>query len=410
MNIWFVSIFENTPIDDNQNTRYNSLVNEAVKRGHQVTFWASTFKHNVKKQRFDEDEAIQVNDQLTLRFLKSKPYQKNISLKRLYSHKDFASRLVTEFDKLEEKPDRIMIAFPPISIAEKVTEWAEKKNIPCVVDIIDPWPDVFSEHLTFLPDLMLAPLRSGVKKTMQRVSAVTAISNQYIDWAKSYHPDIPNSSCFYPAIQFREMQKELAEASEKVKKETDIFTVIYAGSLGHSYDIDTILKAAEILENKSDGKIRFIIAGDGPQKEKVEAYQKEHQNLKFVGRVPKKTLMTYYYQADLGMTQHIKGATQSVTYKLFDLLACGLPVLNSLESEMRDIIVENRVGLHNTPGDSEKLAANIQYLYDNDTEYKEMKLNAVKLTKQYGDSEQVYAKAIDLLESLVPERVNTIPA
>jgi glycosyltransferase involved in cell wall biosynthesis len=409
MNIWFVSIFENTPIDDNQNTRYNSLVNEAVKRGHHVTFWASTFKHNVKKQRFDGDEVVQVNDQLTLRFLKSKPYQKNISLKRMYSHKDFASRLVNEFEKLGEKPDRIMIAFPPISLAEKVTEWAANNGIPCIVDIIDPWPDVFSEHLTYLPDLLFSPLRSGVKKTMQRVSAVTAISNQYIDWAKSYHSDIPNSACYYPAVQLNEMQKELEEASEKVKKDPETFTVIYAGSLGHSYDIGTILKAAELLDNNNH-KIRFIIAGDGPQKKNVEAYQKEHHNLEYVGRVPKKVLMEYYYLADLGMTQHIKGATQSVTYKLFDLLACGLPVLNSLESEMRDIIVENRVGLHNTPGDSERLAANIQYLYDNESEYKQMKLNAVKLTKQNGDSEQVYAKAVDFLESLAPEKANPIPA
>jgi glycosyltransferase involved in cell wall biosynthesis len=410
MHIWFVSIFENTPIDDNQNTRYNSLANEAVKRGHSVTFWASTFKHNVKKQRFDDDEIVRVNDRLTLRFLKSKPYQKNISLRRLYSHHDFASRLVTEFDKMDEKPDRILIAFPPISLAEKVSEWAVNNGIPCLVDIIDPWPDVFSDHLSLLPGFLLSPLRTGVKKTMQRVSAVASISNQYVDWAKSYHPGIPNSACFYPAIQFRVMQKELEEASEKVKKIPETFTVIYAGSLGHSYDISTILKAAGILEEQFGNRIRFIIAGDGPQKEKVEAYQKIHQNLEYVGRVAKKKLMEYYYLADLGMTQHIKGATQSVTYKLFDLLACGLPVLNSLESEMKDIILENRVGLHNKPGDSQKLADNIQFLYENHSEFLEMKSNAVKLTKQYGDSEKVYAEAIDFIESLSPERVNPMPA
>jgi hypothetical protein len=39
-----------------------------------------------------------------------------------------------------------------------------------------------------------------------------------------------------------------------------------------------------------------------------------------------------------------------------------------------------------------------------------MKSNAVKLTKQYGDSEKVYAEAIDFIESLSPERVNPMPA
>jgi hypothetical protein len=71
----------------------------------------------------------------------------------LYSHHDFASRLVTEFDKMDEKPDRIIIAFPPISLAEKVSEWAVNNGISHVlVDIIDPWPDVFSDHLSFFLD------------------------------------------------------------------------------------------------------------------------------------------------------------------------------------------------------------------------------------------------------------------
>jgi glycosyltransferase involved in cell wall biosynthesis len=128
------------------------------------------------------------------------------------------------------------------------------------------------------------------------------------------------------------------------------------------------LKAAEILEEQLMVKYGLSSPVTGLKKRKWKLIKKIHQNLEYVGRVPKKTLMEYYYLADLGMTQHIKGATQSVTYKLFDLLACGLPVLNSLESEMKDIILENRVGLHNKPGDSEKLADNIQFLYENHSE------------------------------------------
>lgn len=397
MNIWFIAIFENTPLDDNQNTRYNSLVQESLKRGHQVTFWASTFRHNEKKQRYEEETVLSPEKNLTLRYLKSKHYKKNISLKRVFSHRAYASRLISAFEESDELPDLIMMAFPPISVAEKVSAWSQKKEIPCIADIIDPWPDVFGKHLFYLPDMLFFPFRHSVKKTMKRLSAVTAISNQYIDWAKSYNPALCNTKCFYPAVQFRQMQNDLKLAETNVKK-SEHFTIIYAGSLGHSYDISTIIGAAEKLEEKC-GLVHFIIAGDGPQKNDVEQYEKNHGNLTYVGRVSKKVLMEYYYKADMGLIQHIRGATQSVTYKLFDLLGCGLPILNSLDSEMKEIILNNKVGLHNEPGNVQQLIDNIVYCYENKADFSEMRENAIKLTKDLGDSEKVYAEAITFLES-----------
>lgn len=401
MKIWFVSIFENTPVDDNQNTRYNSLVKEALRRGHSVTYWASTFKHNIKEQRYGETTVLQPAERLELRFVKSAGYSKNISFSRFLSHRGFAKSLVKEFDTCE-KPDLIMIAYPPITVAEKVSVWSVNNNIPCIVDIIDPWPDVFSEHIKYMPEFLLAPLKSSVRKTMQKASAVTGISNQYIEWAKGYNSALLNTRCFYPAVQFDEMQKELKDASLNTEKEKKALTVIYAGSLGYSYDIKTILEAAEKLEKNAGKDLQFIIAGDGPQKKIVEEYEKNHGNLTYVGRVPKKKLMEYYYLSDVGLTQHIEGATQSVTYKLFDLLACGLPIMNSLESEMKDIILNNRVGLHNSPGDAEGLAENLVKMINNRSLLEEMSLNSIKLTKEKGDSGKVYAEFMDFLESLHP--------
>src|SRR5690606_40087903 len=104
----------------------------------------------------------------------------------------------------------------------------------------------------------------------------------------------------------------------------------------------TILKAAKILNDRHGDKIQFVIAGAGPQAELIKKYLSELTNLKYLGRIPKTELLKEYYLSDVGLTQHVKGASQSVTYKLFDLLSCGLPILNSLESEMKNIILDNR--------------------------------------------------------------------
>jgi glycosyltransferase involved in cell wall biosynthesis len=322
----------------------------------------------------------------------------------MFSHYSLSKAMVAQFQKETELPEVIVIAFPPISTAYEVLRWAEKKNIPVIIDIIDPWPEVFITHLNnatkLLAKTFIFPLRNKVAYIFNHTQAIAAISNQYLDWAKTYNEAIPNTACFYPAIQFEEMEKQLENAAKKTKKNKDVLKVIYAGSLGFSYDIPTILKAAAILEEKYSDTIQFAIAGEGPQKTLIEEYLLNHSNLEYLGRLPKEQLMEEYYKADIGMTQHIKGATQSVTYKLFDLLGCGLPIMNSLESEMKAIILDNHVGFHNAPEDAVQLAANIVQCHDDRVLLEEMKKNALKLTAQEGDSVVVYAKALDYIERI----------
>lgn len=400
MKIWLISIFENTPLDDNQNTRFNAITNEALTRGHDVTYWASTFKHNVKKQRYSETTTIDVSEKLRVKYLLSSAYKSNISFSRLLSHKRLASLYRKELEKVNDLPDVIYIAYPPISLVYEVTKWAEKHDIPVIVDIIDPWPDSYRRKLKFLPkkaqDILLSSTSKKVSYIFKAASAVCGIAEQRLRWARSYYPEISRVEYFYPAVYLDEMQNDLSEIKENGKA-SGRFSVIYAGSLESSYDIPTILKSAELLEEK-EPEIEFVIAGRGLQKKLIEQYVNKHRNLRYIGRVPKDELMREYANADLGLIQHHKNATQTVTYKLFDLLGSGLPVMNSLESELNDILLENKVGLFNEPGDFEKLADNISYCFNNPNELERMKQRAVETTAKLGDAKSVYGRVVNLIE------------
>jgi glycosyltransferase involved in cell wall biosynthesis len=314
------------------------------------------------------------------------------------SHYFLSTDLIRAFEMESEKPGVIFMAYPPISTATSVSKWAKRNNVPFILDIIDPWPEVFETRLKKLgvfSKTLLLPLNKNASKAFISASAITAISRQYIDWSKAYIDTIPTQH-FYPAIDYKTVSNQLAQVE---KSNNDTFNVIYAGSLGFSYDIPTILEAAEILFKKYDKSIHFVIAGDGPQKGLIEKYQNQYSNLDYLGRIPKEELIVEYKNAQLGLTQHTKGATQSVTYKLFDLLSCGIPVLNSLESEMKDIIVNNKVGLHNSPGNATQLAENIEFYYLNRDELGKARQSAIELTKQEGDSKVVYNKLLNFIIS-----------
>lgn len=405
MNIWLISIFEQTTIDKVFSTRFISIADEALKKGHQVHFFASTFKHNTKNQRFEETSHIEISKGYKLSFIKSNSYKRNIGVKRLMSHYHFGNDIINELDKYE-KPDVILMAFPPIHLTYKVSRWAKQHNVPVVMDIIDPWPDIFIKafpnSLEFLGRIIFLPLKNKLSQTLNNVSGISAISNQYLSWAQSHLSKPLEKRCFYPSTDLSSIQSKIDQIKIETKKSTNFenLTIIYAGSLASSYDIPCIIKAAELLEAEFGNKIIFKIAGVGPQESVIKDYISNHNNLEYLGRLAKDDLLKQYYLSDLGLTQHKIGASQSVTYKLFDLLSNGLPILNSLDSEMNSIIVDNKVGLFNQPGDFEKLADNIKFFYNNREVLEEFKLNSIKLTEKLGDTKVVYANMVKFLEEI----------
>jgi glycosyltransferase involved in cell wall biosynthesis len=403
MKIWLISIFEQTPVDNVFSTRFISIANESVNRGHEVSFFGSTFKHNTKIQRFEETTEIEENENYRLIFVKSDSYSENISLKRLMVYNKFSNELLKVLKNREEMPDIILMAFPPISMSYKVSKWAKEKNIPLIIDIIDPWPDLFKtavpKSLRPIFDLSIKGMRTKVANSFKNATHVTAISKQYLEWAEKLAEKRLETTCFYPASDLEFILNQINRTPEKSKEGFNELVVIYAGSLASSYDIPCILGAADILEEKYGDKIKFKIAGAGPQEKLINSYITKHSNLEFLGRLVKDDLMKQYSLSHLGMTQHIKGAPQSVTYKLFDLLSSGLPILNSLESEMKNIIVDEKVGLHNDPGNAKQLVENIEVFYKNPNLIQEFRENGFRLTKEKGDTKTVYKNFVDLLEA-----------
>jgi glycosyltransferase involved in cell wall biosynthesis len=406
MNIWLIANFELTPLDAAKSARYQTIAEMARLRNHRVTFFSSTFNHITKSVRYQDTTTVNYEPDYDIVFVKSPEYYDNLSLTRLKAHYIFSKAMIVELDK-REKPDAIMMTMPPVSLAYEVTKWGKKHGVPVIIDIIDPWPDILRKGMKSFPglvqDAILMPMTKRINLAFNRAAAITGISNAYINWAKKYNPGIKELHCFYPARKLKEIQALMDEFAQSIPKNPEKVRVIYAGSFASSYDIPTMVKAAEILDKKYGDKIEIAIAGAGPQTDLVKEYEAKCSNLTYLGRLPKDELMKEYYKADVGMTQHIKGATQSVTYKLFDLLVCGLPIMNSLESEMKDIILDNEVGMFNSPHDPEQLAANIEKLYLDRALLNRMKKNAIDLTARSGDALVVYNKAVDLIEKVARE-------
>lgn len=403
MHIWLISAFEPTPADNTRPMRFMGIADAAIQRGHKVTFFTTTFKHSNKTQRYNKTTYEVVKEGVyELVFVHSKSYQKNISIKRMLAHYDLADHLMIEIKKQKEKPDAIFISLPPLSTVSKVCRWARSNSIPVIVDIIDPWPEVFIKafpsKIQKLVKLALQPFYNKFQNIIKHSSGVTAISEQYIKWAEQFGLNGKPKAFFYPAIQFDHINQVFQRFEKEGITKGKKLRIIYAGSLSSSYDIPTILSAAELIQKKYPDETEFAIAGTGPQEELIK--QTKGSNVVYLGWLGQEEIYKEFYLSHLGLTQHVKGATQSVTYKLFDYLSAGLPVLNSLESEMADIIIKNKVGFHNKSGDAKMLASNIEKFFNDKTLLASYKNNALELTARQGDAKIVYDNLVQFIETV----------
>ena len=267
MNIWLISLFDPTPLDEPLYPRFIEIAKAANKRGHKVTHFTSTFRHTTKSHRFQHTYEHQQNHNYEVVLVHSMGYKRNMEPKRFIAHWDFAKRLIREMD-VREKPDIVFISMPPLSTVDLVSKWGLKNQVPVVIDIIDPWPDSFikdvPEQFKNAARMLLYPFYSKLRNSFARAAGITAISNGYLKWAKPYHAPDKWTQAFYLAIAFHDIQAALGKVKKK-KNEEGSLQLIYAGSLASSYDIPTILFAARELHEKHPGKTKFVITGKGSQ-------------------------------------------------------------------------------------------------------------------------------------------------
>lgn len=405
MNLFLISLFDPTPIDEPIYPRFMGIAQAALKRGHRVTHFTSTFRHTKKAHRFEDSRVAQIEQNYQVVFTRSMGYRHNMMPRRFVAHRDYAVKLIKEFEKIE-KPDAIFVSMPPLSLVNRISKWAKKHGIPVIMDIIDPWPDSFIKDLPAslkpVGRLALTPFYNSLKQSFANAAAVTSISNGYLKWANSFHTaDLPTSA-FFLSIDFEDIQQQIAKLVSENRTETKNkpLRVIYAGSLASSYDIPTILKAVQFFDTNHPGKTEFIITGKGPQQNLIEQAQRQVKNLNYLGWIGKEELLLQYGLADLGLIQHKNSLTQTITYKFFNYMSAGLPLLNSLQGEMAHMIDKHDLGFNNDEQDAEKLIENISRYLNNRQLLEKHKSNVLQFTKEYGDSKTVYKNLVKYIEHI----------
>jgi glycosyltransferase involved in cell wall biosynthesis len=146
----------------------------------------------------------------------------------------------------------------------------------------------------------------------------------------------------------------------------DKFIAIYAGLHGLAYDLEMVLSAAHLLRDVED--IHFLFVGDGPTKAAIQrrAGELDLDNATFLPAQPYQQVAAFFNAADVSLVPmkepHIVG---TLPIKIYDSMACELPVVACGTGEIETVICESDAGLVLPPGDAPRLRDALLQLYSN---------------------------------------------
>lgn len=370
--------------------------------GYQVDLITTTFQHWEKAQR-NLDDIKKENYKFDLKFIYEPGYKKNIDLRRIRSHRVAAKNLRQLLEK-EGNYDLIYCEIPPNDVALAAAEYAKLKGIPFVPDVNDLWPEAMRMVLDIpvISDILFYPLLRDAEKVYSLVSGIIGTSDEYRDRPlKNQKLDVPKKTV-YVGNEITEFDAGVAKYGPQISKEEE-FWVSYAGTIGTSYDIKTMVLAGKELLNRGKSQIKIKILGGGPLKEELEVLAKEQKctNVEFVGYAPYPKMAAYLAKSDILVNSFVKKAPQSIVTKIGDYLAAGKPMINTCMSpEFRNKVEHDGFGINIMPEDVNVLADAIEKLYEDEAGRTEMGKRARNIAEEQFDRPQSYKKIIELIEEL----------
>ena len=211
-----------------------------------------------------------------------------------------------------------------------------------------------------------------------------------------------NKIIYYPyyAENFYKVVKPKKEIKSLFK---DSLNIVFAGNIGVAQSFDTIIDAALILKNQIND-FKFIIIGDGRDKNRVVDRVNNlslSDNFSFLGSYPPNEMPNFFSCADALLVSLKDSEIFSMTIpgKLQSYLACGKPIIASLNGIGAKIIIESRSGLVSKSEDSKGLADSIiRFRNLNDFERKQYGLNARDYFKNEFERSRLLKRLIDIFE------------
>jgi glycosyltransferase involved in cell wall biosynthesis len=366
------------------------LAEEFIRMGYEVTIFASTSNYQlftkpyVKRIFASED----INGVKVI-WVKGINYTDSKGLKRVVSWFLFSFLLLFFRYKRLTRPDIIIVS--SLSIIPVINGWLLKKRHPeslFIFEIRDIWPKTLIDIGGYSKYNPLVLVLGWIEKFGYNVADYIVATMPRADLhIKNTIRKNFKFTCIPQGIDLDTLSRNVDLSSEEISTyfPASGFVVGYAGALGTSNSLDTLINAAHIINKKSVQDIHFVLLGDGNAKEKLMKLAEGLPNVHFMPRIPKNKVQSFLKQCNI-LHDSVKpvplydyGLSRN---KWMDYMISGKPMVVSY-SGFVSLINEAECGTVVTAGDPQLLAVAILKYYKMDKDYVFRNRTFDILAKQY---------------------------
>ena len=178
--------------------------------------------------------------------------------------------------------------------------------------------------------------------------------------------------------------------------------IVFAGNIGVAQSFDTIIEAVKIALNDVKS-LNIIVLGEGRDKERILKKIKKNNlnNFYFMGSFPPESMPEYFASADALLVSLKKSKIFSSTIpgKLQSYLACGKPIIASLDGIGAKIVSDASCGFSSDAEDFQGLAQSIiAFSKLKDVDRLKLGENGRKYYENEFERKKLLSKLIDIFE------------
>ena len=315
---------------------------ELLENNYEITILLSDFDH-ISKRKI----ATRRSD---CTYIHVPPYDKNISLKRIFSHLEFGWKVKKQINRI--RPDFIYLVLPPNNTAFYCLRYKKRRSdTTYIIDVIDLWPESMPINKRYLLPLkkIWENLRDSslmradyvftecelYKKHLEKMQRIRNIKVNYLfkaqsDTAKAKIKDI------------------ISETRYDWKKNKHI-SLGYLGSINYIIDIEKIANIIQKLLENGYG-VTVDIIGDGTNRHELEEkIVKLGAKVNYFGKIFDETKkIEILGRCDFGLNIMKESVTVGLTTKSIDYLSYGLPMVNNIKGDTWALVQKEKLGVNFT--------------------------------------------------------------
>ncbi len=411
MHVWLIHLGELLPTDGTPRLfRYGVLAQMLSDAGHRVTRWAPTFVHATKKYRAASDCRIDVDLNYSIELLHARGYRRHIGLRRLLFHRAmvraFQRRLVTS-----DRPDVVVCAMPTPGMCAAAVEYGKREDVPVVLDVRDLWPDLFVDLMPgWLQPLlrrMVHPIDQLNRSTFARADALVGISPGFLEWGlrQAGRPQGPADRVCHMGHRRTSMSDDELQAakqrwSRRGVEDDGTFRCTFSGTIGHLFDLETVIAAADRHHRRGDQQIQFVICGEGAKLDHYRRLARSLPNVVFPGWVHAHDVAALHEMSSIGLAPYLQKIQTTYPNKVVDYISRGVPVIATRSGELATLVESRSVGGVYEEGDCDSFCEIVARAREDSNLRARWQANATALYEDEFDARQVYRVFIDYLQSM----------